>query len=1029
MTDLQNEISTYIQEQFEAFQLDEDVGNGPGVTLSRAVNIKKHVQILILNHGVNKMELKEQRNEDQDSNSLSLLVPILLQYIDAAVTMEVTTDNKDTINRVLQLISALSCILSHTNEDMNINLEVIQSVLDRVELFSTVLLERLRSQACNLIGYMALHLATLIRRRQRRLKKQSNEEGDYFSSLSTWEKDCLIRIETILLPRLTDKSQSVRQSAIQAVGSLLEAKNISVTEQEDNKDSDDDDNEDMENQALEGLLWSMWHDPSVANRIEAIQAVPISVETIDHIVARIRDVKEKVRVAALDVLRAKVDPRSVLNEAHYCEIIQHGLTERCQATKTASIKLICTKWMKCAKFDPVELLRLMKATTNEEECEKALKVVLKTARSGDQSAIQELSDPEIRSFLSNVDKSMVQLKDSSVVFDEYQLFYTRVALADAKESPDLSYTQKEDILVKTAPDIPTLCDLFQKHLSRFVESIDEEDEESEEQECFVCLQLLQLAKIAGLQEEGSRRHFASVMTKVLADCETPDDIVEECVESLRAANDDNEYEFFNAISLVLAGLMSSTAEGEEFVLDEEKEMERNLRVLFIFSVVLENAPSSLSSHDLLDSMVKIILSAVNNPNKPIREIGISCFGKLGLFSDEKTVLNEFKPILFKIVTNEGEALQCRGQALLALSDWALLYAKIVTPSENKNQTAESLTELAQAMIQHTNISVASIAAEVAAKLLFSGHVQDRQLMGQLLAVYLDPNNKQNELEDQDLDSDVKEVGSPLRLQQLLSLFFPAFCLKSEACRQFLLNSIKSSLEMAMGLPKKKSKNSRSRVFPLTKMVEYVISIVSESKAVSKEAIPSEEGNDVVQENNEHVELSAAVQVAQFLVKYEDKLTVTQRRSLCKYVGGQDVAVHETSLVLKLKGCMESLSFISDSTSLKSLQPLMEVLQDVNGDVEQEGSESEDDKVDEEAPPASSDEDTVTEEEEEQEQEESSDDSTIEDVLMESLATLTVNTKENPPRKVSLRKSGSKNSRSSSTLSNVSVLESLGSPNP
>jgi len=262
-----------------------------------------------------------------------------------------------------------------------------------------------------------------------------------------------------------------------------------------------------------------------------------------------------------------------------------------------------------------------------------------------------------------------------------------------------------------------------------VESIQEEDEECVDQECFVCLQLLQLAKVAGLQEEGSRRHFANVMIDVLANAETPDELVEECVEALRATHA-NEYDFFNAISLILANLTSAASSDDGSNTD-------HARVLFIFSVVLENSPSSLSSHDLFDVMTKIILSAVANSNRTVREIGISCFGKLGLFSDAVTILSEFKPILLKIAANKEEAIQCRGQALLALSDWALLFSDVLQPYHFDSSSGESLSLvlIVEDMIQHTNTTLAAIAAEVATKLLFSVQILDGSLLATLLVSF------------------------------------------------------------------------------------------------------------------------------------------------------------------------------------------------------------------------------------------------------------------------------------------------------
>ena len=54
------------------------------------------------------------------------------------------------------------------------------------------------------------------------------------------------------------------------------------------------------------------------------------------------------------------------------------------------MKLICSTWMKAAKFNPVNLLKLMGVIINEEECEKGMKVILDVARSGDWTLLDEL---------------------------------------------------------------------------------------------------------------------------------------------------------------------------------------------------------------------------------------------------------------------------------------------------------------------------------------------------------------------------------------------------------------------------------------------------------------------------------------------------------------------------------------------------------------------------------------------------------------------------------------------------------------
>jgi condensin complex subunit 3 len=996
MSDKEN-ISDYVQQQFEAFQLAEvDQGLEIPASIRIATIIEKNVRIIALENN---------SSTDSSIDIATFVAPLLVKYVDTALTLEINTENKDVVRRVFDLVSALACGLSSESDEASC------TIIDRVELFSTVISERLRTQACTLLGCFASHLIALSIRCIK--KKTFSQTKDYLAANFS-------RIEKLLLPRLIDKSQSVRQGAIQAAGMLFGTFKILTS-----VNSSDEISELTSCPALlEGLLWSMWHDPSVANRVEAIQAVPIdSAETLDHVIARIRDVKEKVRNAAINALRYKVDPRrrDIMTEEHFRDIVRSGLTERCESTKLATMTLICTKWTKAAKFCPVELMRLMGATMYEEECEKVLKVVLDMARVSSSARsnpiLQELSDPEIRSLSSNIEKSMIRLTDSNLVFDEYQLFYTRVACSVTKDSSDLTFAQKEDLMAKTTPDIPTLCDLFRKHLDRFVESIQEQDEECMDQECFVCLQILQLAKIAGLQEEGSRRHFSNVMIDILANAETPDELVEECVEALRATFE-NEYDFFNAISLILANLTSATS-------SDNGDNKDHSRVLIVFSVVLENAPSTLSTHDLFDVTAKIILSAVTNPNMTIREAGISCFGKLGLFSNASTILSEFKPILLKIASKKEEAIQCRGQSILALLDWALVFPDILQPFHDSD-SGESLSfiQILREMVQHANITLATIAAEVATKLLFSVQSLDVGLLASLLVSFLEPNNREEYDDTIGHSIDLNEVGSPLRLQQLLSLFFPAFCLKSDECKNALVGSIQKALMIALDSSPKKRGLTRSTAFPMVKIVEYVCSVVTSGGVITGEVAAGRTSLDSAEQKFDP-SLSASLQVAKFLVENEQKLKVTQLRPLCKFLGNQAIGLedHQTAQLGKLKDFMEELSFLDDSASLKSLRPLTELLSSVKGFEDNNNDEDDEDEDEGAFYDTFSDDETMAEKKVEGKDVESGGETTVEDEIMIDPRPAREN-KENPPSAVTT----TKKTQRSRTPRNINVLKPLGSPN-
>ena len=87
---------------------------------------------------------------------------------------------------------------------------------------------------------------------------------------------------------------------------------------------------------LEAWLWNLWHDPSVSNRVLAVETIPISSESsssrravlVDHLISRLRDVKEKVRVAAVQALHTKVVSLADLSSIQMAEIVKSGLSAR-----------------------------------------------------------------------------------------------------------------------------------------------------------------------------------------------------------------------------------------------------------------------------------------------------------------------------------------------------------------------------------------------------------------------------------------------------------------------------------------------------------------------------------------------------------------------------------------------------------------------------------------------------------------------------------------------------------------------------
>jgi hypothetical protein len=273
MTDVQ--ITELFYQQLDALG---DYDNAEGA-VACAASMKKQISVWTLADGVSGMSLSEGTSNDgeDDDDDESFMVPILLQYVDALMATE---DNAEIAEQAMDLLSALAVTYGESTSE---------AVADKAMEYSIVLLERVRTQACKLMGFMALHL------------NRSEED---------WAEEWFDALKEAVTPRLSDKSQSVRHSAARFSAHFFGGKSETVDD------------------LLEVVLWSMWHDPSVTVRVATLDAVPISEETVPHIVARMRDEKEKVRLQAIDVLKTKVDPLSALSHENFAEIIKSGLSSR-----------------------------------------------------------------------------------------------------------------------------------------------------------------------------------------------------------------------------------------------------------------------------------------------------------------------------------------------------------------------------------------------------------------------------------------------------------------------------------------------------------------------------------------------------------------------------------------------------------------------------------------------------------------------------------------------------------------------------
>ncbi len=640
--------------------------------------------------------------------------------------------------------------------------------------------------------------------------------------------------------------------------------------------------------------------------------------------------------------------------------------------------MLCCGWMKAMNFDPIATLELFDPVRNDGIAENVAKAIIAATgtlgqnfspfssvgtenqnHNGESTVVatpissevtlMDLSDSEIRMFKNKCnDYSMISLfgskhndnpdsdNDDDEGLNPAMIVYLRVMTEVISKSTTLSEVKKSNLLSKFVPDITTLTDVLEKSIYRLTTvrsylknmdgSNDEDDmsllelESKEDKVCFVCLQMLQLATSMDLKEEGSRRHLSSIIHRILSSLDTHDDLVKSCVHVLYVSSE-SEASFIQSISEVLNSAIDMV-EGSEAASNDEKQAQF-IRALEILTFSLEKISRRMSKNPILQNFSSLILHSISDYSlgPVIRELGISCLGRFVILMDGETVVQMYKVLLMNIALMENEKDAIRAQSLLALCDLALLHDRIMAPTkldDDSNDKETSLSDILLTLMTKSSNSLLVVSAEVAVKLMCCGRLHDANILAHLITVYFDQTlYSGNENEESD---DVNEVGSPTRLQQLMTMFFPAYSMSSYIGRHTLVAAIPSLLGLVhekMNMKRKDKKKNTS--WPIVKMIEYIIDLVESGTS----------NNDSDDHPISMVEV--ALSISSFLVREIDDLSTLYTRNLCKVLSKVqlEATVDNQTALQALRSNLDELSIcITDDSAINSLRYLTLVLEEM-----------------------------------------------------------------------------------------------------
>ena len=281
---------------------------------------------------------------------------------------------------------------------------------------------------------------------------------------------------------------------------------------------------------------------------------------------------------------------------------------------------------------------------------------------------------------------------------------------------------------------------------------------------------------------------------------------------------------------------------------------------------------------------------------------------------------------------EEEKIEIRAQALLAMCDLAQLYERFMSPISldcSSNGDTINFSDILLKVMTKSKKSLLIVSAEVAAKLMFCGRLHDAKILSHLLTIYFDQSFCSNNIDEG--SDDVKEVGSPTRLQQLLTIFFPAYVMRSCIGRDTLLASLPALLKLINDKMNTRVKGKKPAAFPIAKMVDYILHLVEKRHDNEAEHQPIQDQSSVL--------ISFAI--SNHILEDEHHLSISHIRTLCKILSKTniDVTSEEQSCLKRFKSSIDELSMhITDNSALRSLEPLIILLEDVQSDVESDAND-------------------------------------------------------------------------------------------
>uniref|UniRef100_A0A8C1L7M5 Non-SMC condensin I complex, subunit G n=1 Tax=Cyprinus carpio TaxID=7962 RepID=A0A8C1L7M5_CYPCA len=566
------------------------------------------------------------------------------------------------------------------------------------------------------------------------------------------DDDLWDRIHEAMLIRVTDKYPNVRIQAALAMSRLQDPSNVDCP-------------------TIKAYMLLLENDSNPEVRRAVLSCIAPSATTLSKIYKRTRDVKEKVRKLAYQVLAEKVHIRA-LSIAQRVSLLHEGLSDSADSVKEVVKTHLLPAWLRMQQGDVLQLLHRLDVENCAETAVTTLQAIFSMATSPDdlqngvrldESKSNRLYPSLRKPFCFSYLKSITQLSEEQradmtqlemVMTQEFigQQLILLVGCLDTSEEGGRKrmVAVLQEILLM--PNTPTsLIGLLVEKLIGILRDDAQKIQMVAEIISDVREPILPISEPVDENEKRRKQvKLAEVRVQIMEAKQTLEECIS-CQDFSRAAELKDSISQLEELKNQLVLEASQSADNIKEQRVEKSDAKTLLKCLTMCAELFKQMNIKRGICPTMNALIEsLILPGVSNPNPAVRNMAVICLGTAALHS--KDLANTHLVLLLQITQLDEPKI--RISALRALVDQLLLNGLIlqdkpapVSQDDSNEQpehqaeeesTVQSILKMLSEFLDSEICELRTETAEGLAKLMYCGRILSPKLLSRLVLLWYNP---------------------------------------------------------------------------------------------------------------------------------------------------------------------------------------------------------------------------------------------------------------------------------------------------